>query len=669
MEPSGPLVAVRRAALAAFEGRRVLYGALLLNAATALLVWFSGSPLGTYGLECSIGVIGHDLAHGLNPHVPLLDYFDTFTGSYLTSGVIAAPFTLLPWPAIYAVKLSNLLLGSAVLVLAWAFLWRNVGPAAARVGVVALALAPPVARHHGLIGTYHWSGLAFDTAMLFLIGEIATARRRHPAIRFGFGLVCGYAITHCFGSAAAAAVVLLAWWAADRPRFASALAVPAGILAGLLPLLAKGTFHRAYHVAPRGLREFGYSHAGALSLDPGQLARKVASLLGGDYGDALGFIQSLSGWLRPAEAQVFARAYAVVTVLSAVVVLVLGWKGMVPGLRGLVLRSRPPDEREARLLVRLLPTLFALAYLAAYACSNQFVPDYDEATSQFRDNRFLPPLAGYLAIALGIAVQQVVELLRGRGAVLRRATGVILLAGGAILGTGCLLAQLGMVDWPGLAASHGIPYRGRCYAIEGFFAAEVVGTDRAWATRLCDGFPEEGRADCMRGWAWGAGSAILSSRPPTWEEIRDARVPLAAVQACEELGADLASHCVRQLGWQLAMRGPIQARSRADRLVGVRDWCQHVPGEDGARLCIEGIGFAMGDHYAFDPGKLQALFPAEKVGDDQSSAARGIGYLFGYNWEDRRVVDRLCARYAATGPGLDAACMDGAAESRSLYRE
>ncbi len=621
--------------------RKALAGIVAAHAGISILIWLSGSPLGTYGLECTVGTLSHDLTHGLNPAVPWLDYFDTFTGGYLTSGLAAAPFSLLPWPTIYAVKAGTLLINAGVLILAWLFLHRNVGRVAAYTGTIALALGPPVLRHHGLIGpTYHYSELLFDLGLAVIWAEIALHGRKSWGWYFGFGLVGGYALTNCFGSAAFVAICGVLLLVVDRRIWTRRAAWMGwiGAILGLYPLLAKLFWHRGYHQDVRGLRDFGFSHGGGT--ESGGALGKVGSLVFGDYAGALGFGDAFTGGYA------FGLLYGTVTLLALVAVIWVARGRLWDGFLALVPGSRfAPSDRVARDLAWALPALFSLGLMAAYASSDLRIHPYDAATSQLRDDRFLVPLMAFLALNAGVMAQ----LLKPRWLLW---LGAPLLAGG-------LMGQLAMIDFAGLQQSSGIPYRGRCYAIQALFASEVLARQPERAQRFCSGFEEGSDGECYRGFAWGVGIHRVFSEEA--EAIDDPSLPALGGTACDQLQPGWQRPCYRQLGWHLHTemmdRGP-DPRAWTETLVG---WCSSMPDAQRAGWCLEGLGFTFGDHYSFDPTKLNTVFPPDSLTAEQrESVVSGVGAWLVHAYEDPETVRRLCKPYAALGNGLEVSCLDGA---------
>lgn len=620
---------------------QALAGIVGLHAALSIVIWLSGSPLGTYGLECTIGTLAHDLTHGLNPAVPWLDYFDTFTGGYLTSAVVSAPFTALPWPTIYATKAGTLLINAGVLVLGWLFLHRNVGRVAAFTGTIALALGPPVLRHHGLIGpTYHFGELLFDLGLAVLWAEIALHGRKGWGWYLGFGLVGGYAITNCFGSGVFVAICGVLLLLIDRRLWTRPAAWMGwvGAAIGLYPLLAKLFWHRGYHIEVRGLRDFGFSHGGGT--EAGGVVGKLVGLAFGEFGGALGFGDAFVG------GHAFGLLYGAALLLGLGAVIWVARVRLWDAFLGLVPGARfAPSERVARDLAWSLPALFCLGLIVAYATSDLRIHPFDPATSQLREDRFLVPLMAFGALNAGVVAQ----LLKPRW----------LLWFGAPLLAGGLLGQLAMVDLAGLSDPGGIPYRGRCYAIQTLFASEVLARQPERAQRFCSGFEDGSDGDCYRGFAWGVGIHRVFAEDA--EPLDDPSLPALGGAACDALQPAWQRPCYRQLGWhlhtELMDRGP-DVRAWTPTILG---WCATMPDAERAGWCVEGLGFTFGDHYAFDPRKLATVFPEDVLDAGQRrSVAAGLGAWFGHAYSGQPTVRRLCKAYAEIGEGLDAACVEGA---------
>lgn len=646
-----------RSCLRLAADRPTLLGLLAIHSILAILVWLSGSPLGTYGLECSLGAISWDIAHGLNPAIPLLDYFDTFTGAYLTQGLLAAPLTWLPGRTIYALKAANLLTLLMIAVLAWTFLERNVGRVAAALGAAALLAGPPILQHHSLFGPgYHYNELLFDFGFAVLWAEIALHGRRSWPWYAAFGLVSGYAIFNCFGSAAFLAVTLLLWWVTDRGlwRRAAAWAFAPGFLVGLGPLLWKATGHARYHQPASELRDFLFTHTGD---DGGSnlVAKALAMPL--DYGGALGFIDTLGGPGSYRGALAYGTAFGLLTLATVPAMLLLDWRGVRAGLRGLLPLERcAPDEGERRALARLLPSGFALALIGAYLTSELQIHEPVPEFSQFRVDRFLPPLSAMLALNLGVLAQRAWDRPAGR---LRR----VALGLGGVLAAAVLLppmvARATFMDRDGFGDGGGIPYRSRCYAIEALYAADVTRGDPERGARLCAGFPEDGHGDCYRGFAWGVGIDAVMSAPV--DLLAGKELQASVGRSCLALGEPWQRPCWRQLGWHLISEAVARHADPATRVEFAASQCRGMPDEAATGRCLEGLGFYYADHYAFEPRKLGSILPVAVLGQaGQRHAAAGIGALFAHQYERRPTIERLCAAYDGEGPGFAAACIEGA---------
>lgn len=659
-----PAAIARLAALAA--ARPEIGVIVLLHAALSVMVWLSGSPAGSYSLECQVGAVGHDLAHGLNPAVPLLDYFDTFTGVYLTEGLIAAPLTLLPIDTIVAVKAGCLLSNALILVLAWWFLMRTSGRLAAGVGTLLLALGPPALRHQSLAGPqYHYNELLFDLGAMVLWVEIAVHERRSWPWYALLGLVCGWGITNCYGSAAFVAVVLVLllvdWRRLLRP---APWVLPPALVLGVLPLLLKATVHRSYHQDMAGLRDFAVAHAGggpARTL--GYLAHKLGAFVSGDYGGALGFLDALGPAWGDAAALRVGGAYAAVTLLAVPLVLALGWWTLPPGAAAPMPGRRPAVVAgRAVALARMLPALAALALVLAYLTSNHYLKPAGLAESTLREDRYLPPLTAMLACNLGIAARVIAGLL-GRVGALRGTLGraFAALAGLllAALAWPCVRAQVALVDAAGLRDTQGIPYRGRCYAAEAAYAQAALRGDPERGRLFCSGFPSSHHGECYRGFAWA--TAVDAMQRNKHREDGSGDPLVEAGKACEATGEPWARHCLQRVGWFVLSESIPFQRDWEGRVATTRDACRTLGSQEMSSKCLEGVGWAFADYFAFTPGKLPSVIGGWASGEVAPlPVARGIGSFYAHQYEDERTVERLCSAYVDVLPGFPDACREAA---------
>ena len=653
--------------------RPELLGILLAHAAVSVVIWLSGAVAGSYGLECQVGVVAWDLVHGLNPAVPLLDYFDTFTGVYLTEGAIAAPFVLAGIPTAVAIKLGCLVTNAAILLLAWIFLERTTGRTAALVGTLALALGPPALRHQSLAGPiYHYNELLFDFGMMVLWAEIVFGRRRHWGWYVTFGAVCGWGVTNCYGSAIFLAVILTLWWVCDRDvlRRPAAWAFVPALLAGLSPLLLKATVHRSYGLDVSGLRDFAVSHTGGPALTAPHLLDKLWRFVGGDYGGALGFLDTLAPIWGDGPALAVGQTYAALTLGAALLVAVLCRRGLVGGARGLVPMARFAPRPDAQVgLARLLPALLALALLAVYLTSNLTLKPPDSMESSLRDDRYLPPLTAMLALNLGIAA----HLGFGRLSRLRALAGrpgllmaVALALVGVALGGVCLRAQLALIDIEGLAESEGIPYLARCYGAEAHYAGAALRGDPARGIHFCSGFPEDHHGECYEGFAGTVGIDQLQRLHPPDRPLE--RLPDEVRLACTSLGATWRQPCFRRLGWYLAMESIRTERSWDDRVEATDQLCRGLAGPEERDWCREGLGWLFADFFGQTPYKLEAIIGYGLRGPEAMvPVARGVGSFLTSLYDDPRTVERACSRYDFP-PVAAPACVQAAQELRELRR-
>ena len=661
--------------LRAASSRPELLAIVLLHAAFSVVVWLSGGVAGSYGLECQIGVVAWDLVHGLNPAVPLLDYFDTFTGAYLTSGLIAAPFVSMGLAPVVATKLGCLLVNAAILILAWLFLERTTGRTAAIVGTLALAAAPPALRHQSLIGPhYHYSELLFDFAMLVLWAEIVFERRRHWGWYLALGGACGWGITNCYGSAIFLSVVLAAWWVCDRSllrRRATWAFVPA-LLAGLSPLLLKATVHDSYGQELSGLRDFAVSHAGGgpSHAMPNAL-EKLARFAGGDYGGTLGFLDTLAPAWGEGPALAVSHLYAGVTLGALPLVAALCWRAFPAALRGLLPMERfAPGPAVVRDLARLLPGLMALALLLVYLTSNLTLRPPDAMESSLREDRFLPPLTAMLALNLGIAVSLGFQRLRrlsvfaGRGGIV---LGVALALAGVGLGGVCVRAQVALIDPEGLAEVDGLPYRGRCYAAEAYYASRALAGDPERGARFCAGFPEDHHGDCYEGFAGSVGVGTLQSLQQPGEPLDE--FPSEVRDACAVLGATWRAPCFQRLGWYVAVDTVRTERSWEDRVAVTRQLCESLNDDVETDWCMEGLGWLFADYFGQNPERVDPIIGHCLGGPEEMlPIARGVGSYLAAVYTDLDTIERICARYDVSNEA-PAACLDAGRAAVELRRQ
>lgn len=638
--------------------RPVLSGILIAHAVLSMAIWLSGSATGTFALRGSIGVIGYDAAHGLNPAVPLLDYFDTFTGGFLTQGLLTAPLT---WflPITWAVAIVGLLTNSAVLVVAWTFLERNVGRIAAGVGTIAFLLGPPTMRHHALVGpNYHYNELFFDLGMAALWAEIVLHDRRSWRWTALLGLTCGYAITNCWGSIGYLAIVMALWWVADPGllgRKATWAFLPAAVL-GLGPLLAKLFVHSSYHQGVRGLRDLAFTHSGEGAMDSVSMGPKLLDFLGGDYAGAIGYLDTLGPWLGARSTLIWAQASSALLFAITAAVLVVGWRAIPAGLRGLLPgASNGPTPEGKRALAAYVPSLFAIVLILGYLTSELTIQPADPAFSQFREDRFLPPLSAFLALNVGVLAQLLHDRIPKK--LWAESLAVIAIA----FGVPSALAQVAMVDGEGLVQTPGMAYRGAAWSIETLYAADVLAGDPQRGQQFCAGFPEQGQGDCYRGFAWtvGIGYLMESDDDPESEQIH---LPQGVGDRCRQLGDPWDRECMRQLGWHMWSESIARLDEPHRRVEHLQDRCRVVSDGDPERegWCLEGLGFYFADHYAWAPHKLQFVFPPEAFPPEaRRSIVRGIGYTLAYIYEHERVAQRLCGPYAELEDRGDEACREG----------
>ncbi len=571
---------------------------LILQALHALLVWRSGSLWGTWSIECNVGAVAWDFAHGTNPHLSAFDYFPRYATGYLLSGLLVAPLT---WflSAAAAIKIGALATNAAILTLAYTFLFRHAGAAAAKIGGLCLVFAPPLlAAYSTQAGNFHWTELLPVLAMLLVAGEIALGKRG-PGWILGLGLLAGLAISTSFG-AAAYVVAVAAFLLCVARRRALLLALPA-LLLGVAPLAWKLLVHE-----PLGQDRIG---GAAVYVRP-QLGGLIDKALAGflDTGAALAFADGWHGVLPLGLAERLGDVW-IWAVLAALVFVL--WARRVE-VRELLSALRPGQTLavESRHVQLLLP-LSVLAFGAAYLLSDQVVVEARGLDSQLRNNRFLPsPLAlAALLPALAVAARPRLQL------------------PALVVPVLCLASWLGPIQWSALPGDE-LPYRGRCYDLFGLYTGETVGDPLGPAEdwRFCAGFSEP--EECWRGWLWSVGQSQL-------EDVGGWRLSQAGRDACSSLPPDAAPDCWRHVGWALTMR---ELPAGGDAVARVVSACSELPGS-----CQEGYGFYLADHFAFAPWKLEALVARDAPSPALAEAwFRGAGHLLRHEL-NRSAADAYCA--------------------------
>ncbi len=627
-----------------------LAATIAIQASLSLLTWFSGSLFGTWAFECGIGQIAHDLPRGLNPAVPLQDYYDGGTTGYLLAGLLASPFTLLPIRTIYAVKLYSLLFDAAVLVVAYAFLHRNLGRAAAVAGVILLALCPPLLAYYALRpGDYHYSELLFELGLALVVCEVVLRGRRTGRWYALLGGVAGLAIANCLASAAYVGVAGLLWWCLDKGALRRAgfwLAPPAFAL-GISPWLHKLLLHTPYGVAEQSLGARGLPPIGRAMLD--RLGKEFGLLLEG-LPLNLGFTDALGPW-----ALGFGWIWAIAAIAAVFGVLWAGRTGLKLLARGLVSAPELTEAHRTAVGMLVLPAFF-VAFVLAWLLSGYGFAPADVDTTALRDNRFLPAGVGFLALNLGAAIGLLVQR-RGRGWALL----LLPLVGMTLAG------QLAMVSWTGLSASEGIPYRGQCTDLQGLFASEVL-ADRSLlpaeavqaGVQLCSGF--EDASDCLRGYAWGVALGEVRCAPGA----RGVQCLLtdAGIQRCDALPAgELTRDCIRQVGWSYNHRLRLEPRPAH---VAYSGWCGEFGGAR-ASWCLEGMGFWLADELGYAPWKFDVFARPEAGRSMRAAVAKGYGYAITHHLEQGWKARAVCAELGLLDPAIEAPCLSGVATGYAVY--
>ena len=617
--------------------------------------------LGTYGLECSIGGIARDLATGLNPAIPLLNYFDTYTGVYLIEAILSLPFLLIAEP-IVATKAGNLLTNSAILVLCWHLLERTGGGTAALLGTLALALGPPTMQYHSLIGpSYHYNELLFELGLILLWLRVLTTPQPGRFSLLSLGLIAGLSVTNNYSSIALVGLLGLLSLSSRRMlglRWRWAFPV-VGLLAGISPLAMKLSVHDAYYLGNAGLRDLGVFHEDADQRTLAELFGKAASLLSNDYAGSLGFVDTTSQWLSVEIGTGLSQVVSGLSWLAAASVIAF----TAPMMARLIAARRSTERCTDGVLLppmAALPLCFAGAILTGYLFSEMSIRPFDLATSQFREDRFLPPVMALLSMNLGLATALVVRWLRSRLPV--PVSSLLYLPLVLVFVTG-LLGRLGMIDGEGLADSDGIPYSGVCVMPQGLYAADAIAGDRSNAERFCAGFPNEAWGDCMQGVA--GGFALYHLGADRDRHLQSAQLDPKLINGCRAISPPFEQDCLLQLGWNMSSDIIQPFGPPVPELQRVEDWLASIPDPTDARLFSAGLGFWFGDHYGFAPEKLSGLFQTAPPSPVlREGMALGFGYHLAYSMTSQRQVERLCKRFSQRNPSVGSLCIEGAA----LYR-
>ena len=622
------------------DSPKVLFVILVAQGVLACLLWASGSPHGTWGIECSVGALAYDLAHGLNPDWSIFDYFDRWTFSYLFVATLAAPLTWL-MPTAYALKLVALAMMTATVLAGWDFVRRVGTPRQALMAAALLAFpAPHLWTHAVNTGDYHYLELLPEFLMLSLLADILLCRRGGRGSFLGLGMASGLLVGVSFPGVVYVLLTLLALLLLKPP------ALPwrrlGWVLVGALPALAlvawKALVHRPVVVAPgddrlpspevSGSALFELPHlASGLHLD--SIGPKLLRFPS-DFASNLGFAESAwavdgGGFLGLAQAIDAVGAALLLGALLAP----LGW------FRGLL--ARDPGA-----WLRSLPALFGLALLGGYLVSGVWLVATPPELAQFLDNRFLPPLIAFGSVGL------VLSLPNDMG---RWIASTLVVCG--------LLGQLTLISWADLEP--GMSYRGRCYNAAGYFAAgnlppELLRADVGEAT--CRGFGERA-PECETGWAWKMG------------QVPDGPTGSLGGRCTELRSNELRRNCYQGTGWTLSQRSSLRldegrgvwqerrCRELSDELVRA----SASPSGAGVSLALEGcragLGWDLGGHYVAWPEKFPLLIgPHSDKPRFGADVARGAGEWLGHAYELGPKVERICAELGSEGFEEDS-CREG----------
>lgn len=620
--------------------------AFVVQALLAVLLWTSGTPHGTWTFECGVGALAWDLGHGLNPHWPLLDYFDSWTSGYLVAALVAAPAMLVLKP-IVALKLLSLFTVAATGLLAWRGLRLTAGEDAASIGTVGFLLGPPMLWYYAIrAGDYHYSELLGVLLLWAVVAGVATGA---PPLRGRFagaaavGAAAGFACLLSFGALAGVAILLTLWVLVRRSSWWDLAALPAAALASA-PLLWKLTVHRPFGVeAIEG--SFGVPYAVG-RWRWGELLRELLDVPRG-LGANLGWAEVAPG-LAPIDAAVAPLLLVACAwgVARAVPLLLLAARAR--------LRGAHLDDGSVRRLLAWAPALIATALVATWLVLPAELRPAIEGREQLRDNRFLPPALGLMVLNLGPALADGMRLLLpGRRLPVLPVAAVVGLLGA--LGAGA------MVDWASVGGA--IPYRGRCYDVLGVYAARHVplGDGALHRPELCGGFPDEGRAPCLRGRAWGIGMRETHGGAIDPRSSSGRRLVQGAGERCAQLPAGLDEDCVRHLGWTLNWIGTGTDRPLLSMLA---PRCELLPREQRL-VCLEGTGVWFADHLGAWPERFDRLYPDDPlVPGGRGAAARGLGSYLAHTYQDRAAA---IARCGLLGPDVESACLDGVAVGFAVH--
>ncbi|MEM8710223.1 MAG: glycosyltransferase family 39 protein [Planctomycetota bacterium] len=158
----------------------------------------------------TIGSYSWTLSGGV-PLLPWADHYDNAGAQILTSWLAALSYGL--FGASYlALKLVPLTFGVVLLALVGRLLARFVSGRAALLGMLSVAVAPPIVTKYSMLAKgNHFEGLTLLFLALLLALEVPRDSPRRRAWVVGTGFALGFAISMYFGAILTAAVLSVAW--------------------------------------------------------------------------------------------------------------------------------------------------------------------------------------------------------------------------------------------------------------------------------------------------------------------------------------------------------------------------------------------------------------------------------------------------------------------------
>lgn len=580
---------------------------------TFLLSAWSGSTLAWTVLSAFFSDIARDLlGAGGSPW----DGFDGLVVGPLLWGMIEAPLLAALGPVGFVHVLATLLVGLGGLVATAAWL-RQHSRLAAVLGAWLVALPAPNQLVHAHAGAYHVFAILLLPLALGLLGAPGGGRRRAAAGALVLGLLSSTQLGN--GPLAAGILAFWCWAGGRRDRLGVALVAGAAFAAGLLPLLWKARVHVPFDGLVPATGPGVSAAVKPLLLrvpDPLAMPERLAGMLfrEGPYG-LHWEIAGLPG---------FGHLH--------------WWLGL--GALALAARTRPAAA---------LPLAGGvIGQIAAGLVTGWFVFFVDGEVPFSRDGRHIMAVVHLLGVAIAIAAA---DLLSNPARSIRWLTGLAL---AALLGAGgATVAQ--SIDVDGLAAARWeTPFRLGSRYVTGYFRSRYFLEAPATAARSCAVLPDLQGADCLRGVAFGFGSAAA------WAAASASPGTVDASALCQGLAGhgpsatarELDEACGFGLGWGLSdhfFRRPAVAIERCDRASSFSD--------DARRSCVEGVAWGIVQNFADRPQAMRQWW-SEVPEKHHVSLASGVGIWLGMVSTDGRWIDGRCRRdFDDEVP----ACLDAAA--------